>query len=228
MLRGSLPSEMDMRSVFARQLVHENSDARQRILSASEKLFTERGLLVTVRELAAKAKVSLAAINYYFGSKAGLTQAVFERLSQRVNEQRLIELDAILRSAGSKKPSMYDLIGAFLRPYFDSKDNGKLLAKIIVMHRLEPSPLTHLIIDRHFDPMAQRFVDAFALACPNVSRTAFAWRYAFMISAIVLTLVNLEDSLVEKVSKGRVNPRDMKSMSKELTRFLVGGLSIPG
>jgi AcrR family transcriptional regulator len=221
---------MDMHSILARQVVHENSDARQRILDASEKLFTERGLQVTVREIAAKAKVSLAGINYYFGSKAGLTQAVFERLSQRVNERRLVELDSILDAAHSKKkkPGMYDLISAFLQPYFESRDNGKLLAKIIVMHRVEPSPLTHLIIDRHFEPMALRFVEAFALACPAVSRTAFAWRYSFMISAIVLTLVNLENSFAEKIAKGSVDTQDLKSLSDELTRFLVGGLSAPG
>jgi AcrR family transcriptional regulator len=217
-----------MPKTSAREIVHQDSDARQRILDVAERLFTERGLQVTVRQLAPKARVSISGINYYFGSKAGLTQAVFERLSQRVNERRLIELDAILRSAGSKKPKMQDLISAFLRPYFDSWDNGKLLAKIIVAHRLEPSPLTHLIIDQHFEPMALRFVEAFALACPDVSRTAFAWRYSFMISAIVLTLVNLEDSLAEKMSKGRVNSKDLKSLSDELTRFLVGGLSIPG
>ncbi len=218
-----------MLPLLARQFGQDNNEARQRILDAAELLFTERGLQVSVRELTAKAKVSLSGMNYYFGSKAGLTQAVFERLSQRVNERRLIELDAILRSAGSKKrrPDMHDLISAFLQPYFDGKDNGKLLSQIILLHRLEPSPLTHLVIDRHFDPMATRFLEAFALACPNVSRNAFAWRYAFMISAIVLTLVNLEDSLVEKVSKARVSSQNLKRLSEELTRFLVAGMSAP-
>ena len=218
-----------MLPLLARQLSHENNEARQRILDAAESLFTERGLQVSVRELTAKAKVSLAAINYYFGSKAGLTQAVFERLSERVNDRRLIELDAILRSAGSKKqaPGMHDLISAFLQPYLDGKDNGKLLSKIILLHRVEPSPLTHLVIDRHFAPMATRFMEAFALACPYVSRNSFAWRYSFMISTIVLTLVNLEDPFVEKVSKGRVSAQNVKRLSEELTRFLVAGMSAP-
>jgi AcrR family transcriptional regulator len=219
-----------MLSSLARQLVQENNEAKQRILDVAELLFTERGLQVSVRDITAKAKVSLAGINYYFGSKGGLTQAVFERLSQRVNERRLVELDAILKAASSKKkrPSLFDLVSAFVRPYLDGKDNGRLLAKIILQHHLEPSPLTHLVIDRHFEPMATRFLEAFALACPNVSPRTFAWRYSFMISAIVLTLVNWgEDALVEKVSKGRVTARNLKTLSDELTLFLAGALSAP-
>jgi AcrR family transcriptional regulator len=219
-----------MPSVLARQLGRENNDVRRRILDVAELLFTERGLQVPVRQLTAKAGVNLAGINYYFGSKAALTQAVFERLSQSVNQSRLIELDTILGSANSKKkkPRIDDLVGAFLRPYFDGAYNGKLLAQIILSHRLEPSPLTHLIIDRHFEPMTIRFLEAFALACPGVSSDALQWRYTFMINAIVLALINVEnDAIVEKVSKGRFTSRNLSRLCDELTCFLVGGMSIP-
>jgi hypothetical protein len=47
-----------------------------------------------------------------------------------------------------------------------------------------------------------------------------------MASTIVLTMVNLEgDDLIDRLSKGRIDPCNMKRLSKELTQLLVAGLS---
>ncbi len=50
------------------------------ILNAAEALFYEKGFAETsLRMITAKAGVNLAAVNYHFGSKKELIQAVFER-----------------------------------------------------------------------------------------------------------------------------------------------------
>jgi hypothetical protein len=43
--------------------------SKQRILDVAEKLFSDKGLDVSVRELTKKAGANLAGISYYFGSK---------------------------------------------------------------------------------------------------------------------------------------------------------------
>src|SRR5690554_5976766 len=56
------------------------SDTVDRILDAAEELFAERGFSETsLRMITSKAKVNLAAVNYHFGSKNALIQAVFAR-----------------------------------------------------------------------------------------------------------------------------------------------------
>src|SRR5690554_2594622 len=56
----------------------------ERILQAAEKLFSEKGYEATsLREITQLAEVNLASVNYHFGSKKGLVQAVLERY-QRV------------------------------------------------------------------------------------------------------------------------------------------------
>jgi AcrR family transcriptional regulator len=53
------------------------ADSRQRILEAALDLFGERGLTgTTVRDIAAAAKVNVAAISYHFGGKDELYRAV--------------------------------------------------------------------------------------------------------------------------------------------------------
>ena len=52
---------------------------RERILDAALDLFGERGLTgTTVRDIAARAKVNVAAISYHFGGKDELYRAVAE------------------------------------------------------------------------------------------------------------------------------------------------------
>ena len=56
------------------------SDTVQRILDAAEVLFAQKGFAETsLRAITSRAGVNLAAVNYHFGSKEALVQAVFER-----------------------------------------------------------------------------------------------------------------------------------------------------
>ena len=55
-------------------------DMRERILDAAEDHFSRHGFWgVTVREVAQEAKVDTALLHYYFKTKRGLFDAVFER-----------------------------------------------------------------------------------------------------------------------------------------------------
>src|SRR6056297_1650117 len=58
----------------------QQPDTVTRILDTAEVLFAERGFAETsLRNITSKAKVNLAAVNYHFGSKKSLIQAVFAR-----------------------------------------------------------------------------------------------------------------------------------------------------
>ncbi len=59
-------------------------EPRERILTAGEKLFAQKGFAATgVRELAKEANVNIAMINYYFGSKPGVLMAIIDRFFER-------------------------------------------------------------------------------------------------------------------------------------------------
>ncbi len=62
-----------------------SSDARERILDAAERAFSEQGLAgARVAAIAAEADVNKAMLYYYYGSKDGLYKAVVERVADAV------------------------------------------------------------------------------------------------------------------------------------------------
>lgn len=74
-------------------------EARKRLLAAAEELFAERGFAsVSVRDLAERAKVNIAAVNYYFGGKENLYLETM-RYSFRNTRRALPKLEALLTAA---------------------------------------------------------------------------------------------------------------------------------
>src|SRR5499425_2105246 len=67
-----------------------SSATQEKILDSTEKLFMEHGFETTsLRQITATAKVNLAAVNYHFGSKEELFQAVLTRRLDPMNQERL-------------------------------------------------------------------------------------------------------------------------------------------
>lgn len=212
----------------------DDAGSRGRILDTALTLFSARGVdKVSLRELTAQAGVNIAAVNYHFGGKEALVEAVFETLAREVNAARVAELETLLADADAKgaAPDLEHIVRIFVRPYVGpaSGSQGGLLAQMILRHRLEPSDMTTRIIREHFDPMAARFIAALARACPEVDQDEFYWRYMFMVSAIVLTVTdNSGANRLARLSGGRADATDSERMTAALCRFITGALRAPG
>lgn len=225
-----VPTE-DARAVAATAPLPAVVDLTQdRILVAAEELFSRQGVEKTsLRELTAAAGVNVGAVNYYFRSKDGLAEAVFERVSARVNQRRTAELQAHLQIAQRHQhpPQLETIIETFIRPYVDeSSGDGALLAQLILQHRLSPSPMTARIIEKHFDPMAKKYIRALSQALPCVPAVEQYWRYTFMVSTVVLTITDRgSDSRLARLSAGSADPTRKEELRRYLLRFLKGGLT---
>ena len=63
---------------------------RERVLRSAETLFAERGFeIVSLRDITGAADANVAAVNYHFGSKEKLIDAVIERHVVPINEERM-------------------------------------------------------------------------------------------------------------------------------------------
>src|ERR1700752_5110069 len=73
-----------------------------RILDAAEALFIEHGFEATsLRAITASARVNLAAVNYHFGSKEELFQAVLTRRLDPMNQERVDLLTELEQGAAN-------------------------------------------------------------------------------------------------------------------------------
>src|SRR6186997_3167761 len=90
---------------------------KPRILDAAEALFMEHGFEATsLRQITTDAGVNLAAVNYHFGSKEELFQAVLTRRLDPMNQERLALLDQLEADAAGKPLSCEAIIGAMFIP----------------------------------------------------------------------------------------------------------------
>ena len=206
--------------------------SKERLLAIAESLFADQGVEGTsLRELTAKAGLHVGAVNYHFRSKEALAEAVFERLSVRVNARRVAELERLLAEAAAagRPPALEALLDSFIRPYVDpvAPRDGALLARLILQHRIAPSPMTMRIIQRHFDPMAKQYIAALALAQPAIDPVEHYWRYTFMVSAVVLTVTDQGESgsRLARLSGGKADVMRSEDLRRYLLRFLKDGFA---
>src|SRR5438128_11520727 len=95
-------ARLNIRSFMSLRAVKPPHETRTRILDAAEELFMQHGFEGTsMRLLTAKAGVNLAAVNYHFGSKDALVEALFRRRLDPMNAARTAELDKLEASERS-------------------------------------------------------------------------------------------------------------------------------
>lgn len=225
------PSAVRTLSIAAANETVGKDDTRDRLLAAAEHLFAQKGVdKSSMRELTALAGVNVASVNYHFRSKEGLAEELLDSVSQRVNATRLSELDALLDAAkaANRRPRLEDVLASFCRPYTsaDSGPTGLLLAQLILQHRLAPTEMTVRIIERHFDAMALRYIDALSTAVPGIARTEWFWRYTFMVSTVILTVTDQSThNRLARMSKGAADTTRLHELHRYLMRFLTGALT---
>ena len=72
------------------------SSTRERLLVTAEELFATRGIdAVSIRDITVAADANIAAINYHFGSKRGLIDAIVARRADALGSRRAELLDAL-------------------------------------------------------------------------------------------------------------------------------------
>src|SRR5213595_3553615 len=118
---------------------------KDRILDAAESLFMEHGFEATsLRSITAAADVNLAAVNYHFGSKEELFQAVLTRRLDPMNQARVALLDRFEGEAGDAPVSCERILSALLTPALalsrDPERGGKNFLRVLGRAYADPAP----------------------------------------------------------------------------------------
>src|SRR5512145_2409687 len=124
--------------------VKPQHETRTRILDAAEELFMLHGFEGTsMRQLTSKAGVNLAAVNYHFGSKDALIEAVFRRRLDPINAARIAALERLEAEAGGRPLAPEVVIRAFvgesLRMIEDARGGGRNFIRLLGRTYTDPS-----------------------------------------------------------------------------------------
>ncbi len=112
------------------------TDTRILLLDAAERLFAEAGFAATsLRNITAAAGVNLASVNYHFGSKDALLEAVIQRRLAPVNDERLRRLEELEGQAGTEPLNLEKALRCFLEPPFEKMrewgESGRLFMRVV-------------------------------------------------------------------------------------------------
>jgi len=209
--------------------VKPQHETRTRILDAAEELFMQHGFGGTsMRMLTARAGVNLAAVNYHFGSKDALIEAVFHRRLDAINAARIAALDAIEAAGGT--PTADEVIRAFVGPTLrmleDAKGGGRNFTRLLGRTYTEPAKPIRALIGQMYAPLMQRYKSALERALPHMPREELIWRMHFMFGTLAYTLAATDT--VQLIAGSKPEDRyDARLLEDRLSAFLASGLNAP-
>ena len=210
---------------------HFEADPKSRILEAAEALFVEHGFEATsLRQLTAAASVNLAAVNYHFGSKEELFQAVLTRRLDPMNQERIELLEKLEREAGGRGLTCEKILSAMLIPALrlarDERRGGKNFLRLLGRAYADPAPFIRHFLSQQYAEMIGRYKEAFARALPHLQRQELTWRLHFVMGALSYTLAGTDAlRLMAQVSPAERDNDEL--LLQRLAPFLVAGLKAP-
>jgi AcrR family transcriptional regulator len=204
-------------------------ETRTRILDAAEELFMQHGFEATsMRLLTTRAEVNLAAVNYHFGSKHALIEAVFRRRLDPMNAARLAALEQLEAEARPADPEriIRAFVGESLRMIEDTRSGGRNFIRLLGRTYTEPAKPIRALIGQLYAPVMARFKAAFERALPHMPREEVVWRMHFMFGTLSYTLAATD--AVQLIAGFKPEDRhDARLMEDRLTAFLLAGLAAP-
>jgi AcrR family transcriptional regulator len=205
-----------------------DNDTRERILAAAQRLFGERSFTqVNLREITEAANVSLAAVNYHFGSKDGLVQALFARAAPGLIAERASMLATARAMHGSREEKLAAVVGALIGPvirWSALPETQQYYVPFLARVRLDgPEPVRRMLEGEgtHLEP----FVAALGALLPGLSAAEVQWRLHFILG-IEHSLHN-DAKRLKAVSQGACDLSDPEAVIERVVRFVMPGLMAP-
>lgn len=207
----------------------EIRDTKQRILDAAEEFFAEAGFHATsLRTITQRAEANLAAVNYHFGSKEALYEAVILRRLEPLNASRLALLDEAVGKAAERgeNPSVREIWRAMAAPTLQLREPGSgaehfvtLVGRILS----EPADFGRGIFVRHMAPLAVRVFEALRRALPGTPPEILYLRMHMAIGSLA-HLLRCNEKLPVTSGLGVQPGVDMQTLTEMLLDFTVAGL----
>ncbi|WP_192036841.1 TetR/AcrR family transcriptional regulator [Halomonas sp. YLGW01] len=206
------------------------TDTVTRILDTAEVLFAERGFAETsLRTITGKAKVNLAAVNYHFGSKKSLIQAVFARYLDPFTERFHTALDALEHDYQGHTIPLEVLLETMARTVLEvpaERNSLKVFMKLLGLAYSQAQGHLRRYIQEHYGSVFTRFTDLVRKATPELPDAERFWRLHFVLGTVIFTLSGLDAlrDIAEKDFDEHVSVRDL---IRRLRPVVVAALQAP-
>ncbi|MFQ2824988.1 MULTISPECIES: TetR/AcrR family transcriptional regulator [Aeromonas] len=203
-------------------------DTKNRILDAAEVLFAERGFADTsLRLITSEADVNLASVNYHFGSKKELIQAVLDRYLSLF----MPDLDARLRVLMElEQLTLLQLFESFVEPLMKLsavRANGPaIFMQLLGRGYIDSQGHLRRFITAHYGPILMRITQAISKANPALSPADLFWRLHFTLGTVVFTMASA-DALRDIALADFGQQLDVEGLVRNVIPYLASGVGAP-
>ena len=200
---------------------HHQTIAR-RILDAAGPAFAERGFRqATIRDICRRARVNVAAVNYYFGGK----QHLYTETLKYGAHVALAKFppDAGLRKGAAPEEALYVFVLSFLRRFLEMGApgwHGKLCAREMI----EPTAALDDLVREVIVPLSRRLQDIVrALLGPRASNDRVQRAQLSIVGQCLL--YHHQRPVLERLFGPQTpSARDIERLARHITEFSLGAL----
>ncbi|AXR06506.1 TetR/AcrR family transcriptional regulator [Salinimonas sediminis] len=204
-----------------------------RIVDAAEALFAEQGFTQTsMRNITARAGVNLASVNYHFGSKKNLIQAVLKRYFDVL----MPELDKAFATLPLQtgQPGIGALFNAMIPPMLALRQvkPGGTERFVVLLGRGYTETQGHLrrFIMHDYGATVHRLLEQIHRRLPHIDDSELFWRLHFAMGSFVFSMASCQ--ALTEIAQADFNQRvEVVDVISHLVPFVangIGGAPLPG
>jgi len=201
-------------------------DRQTRILDAAENAVAELGFAgASLRHIVLEAKVNLATVYYYFGSKRGLMEAVLKRRFGPLRQEHLALLQQFEAAAKGRPVAVEKILEAMLLPPLrlmaTPSARHQAVTRLIGRIVAEPNTQTQEMLQSQRAEVRVAVLKALRRSLPRTPLPELLWRMEFVWGALAFILCNPRK--IELETRGACNPADVDNLLAEMIRFFAPG-----
>lgn len=197
-----------------------------RILDTAEQLFAEHGFAETsLRSITSKAGVNLAAVNYHFGSKKALIQAVFARFLDPFMERlecRLNELEASRQDLDLEQ-TLELLVNEVLAEPASGRHNLSTFMRLMGLAYSQNQGHLKKYLTDTYSPVFSRYFNLLVKACPHLPPADMFWRTYFVLGSAVFSMSGAK-ALLAIAERDYGIQDDVPTILRRMVPFMAAGL----
>jgi len=203
---------------------HDCEDTRERILTAAQKLFAEKGFDATsVRDITTGANCNVASVNYHFGGKDNLYLETFRFMLTVLRNQRLDVLGELM--AREPAPTLEEFLESFAEGFIDplvDESRGRMFMVLVSREMLDSRLPHNVFVDEFIHPLLERAIAGLAEIGPPLDSLTARLCIMSMVGQLLHALK--AHHLVASHDHPEVVPASLADYVSHFVRFSAGGI----
>lgn len=214
------------------------SSTIERILDAAEVEFAAHGFMETsLRTITTKAKVNLAAVNYHFGSKKSLIQAVTDRFMAPLTQNLQVHLSAYEQrhidggsDGKSDEQALQRLLGILTHScqqvVQQNHHSLSVLARLINMAYSQSQGHLRKHLTHQYGASFMHFMKLLRKHMPLMTDEQFFWRFHYLLGILVFS-ISSSDALLAICEREYTNTRDLDQIMADIIPVMASVAQAP-